>query len=169
MKTHLPQSSLGVSSKYSLAHSPVMGLHCCVLTHRLGKDRAFNLSGALQRPGSLRDPKEGDGPCSEHLQSVSAGTGPLRGTHPHLWQQEDLASAFSRAAPGMSWHSEDHTQQHARDCGLRNCVDGSAHPCDRKRWPGATSRPAGLMGQLSAHAPYVSACGESGAQLRCST
>ena len=128
MKTHLPQSSLGVSSKYSLAHSPVMGLHCCVLTHRLGKDRAFNLSGALQHPGSLRDPKEGECPSSGHLQSVSVGTGPLRGTDPHLWQQEDLGSAFSRAAPRESWLGEDHTQQHALDCGLRNWVDGGAHP-----------------------------------------
>ena len=128
MKTHLPKRSLGISSGYPLAHSPAMGLHCCVLTHHLDKDRAFNLSGALQHPGSLRYPKEGEGPSSGHLQSVSAGTGPLRGTHPHLWQQEDLMSAFSRAAPGESWHSEDHSQQHARDCGLRNWVDGSAHP-----------------------------------------
>ena len=128
MKTHLPKRSLGISSGYPLAHSPAMGLHCCVLTHHLDKDRAFNLSGALQYPDSLRDPKEGEGPSSGHLQSVSAGTGPLRGTHPHLWQQEDLMSAFSRAAPGESWHSEDHSQQHARDCGLRNWVDGSAHP-----------------------------------------
>lgn len=86
MKTHLPKRSLGISSGYPLAHSPAMGLHSCVLTHRLVKDRAFNLSGALQRPGSLGDPKEGEGPSSGHLQSVSAGTGPLRGTHPHLWQ-----------------------------------------------------------------------------------
>ena len=128
MKTHLPKGSLGISSRYSLAHSPVMGLHCCVLTHRLVTDRAFNLSGASQCPGSLGDPKEGDGPCSGHLQSVSAGTGPLRGTDPHLWQQEDLGLAFCRAAPGESVHSEVHTQQHARDCGLRNWVDGGAHP-----------------------------------------
>ena len=37
------------------------------------------------------------------------------------------------------------------------------HP--REHWPGATSRSAGLLGHLSADAPYVSACGESGAQL----
>ena len=100
MKTHLPQSSLGVSSKYSLAHSPVMGLHCCVLTHRLVKDRAFNLSGALQHPGSLRDPKEGECPSSGHLQSVSAGTGPLRGTHPHLWQQKIPGQPFPEQLQG---------------------------------------------------------------------
>ena len=114
MKTHLPKGSLGISSRYSLAHSPVMGLLCCVLTPHLVKDRAFNLSGALQCPGPLGDPKEGGGLCSGHLQSVSAGTGPLRGTDSHLRQQEDIASAFSRAAPGESWPSEDHTQQHAR-------------------------------------------------------
>ena len=126
MKSHLQKCSpLGISSGYSLA---VMGLHCCVLTHCIGKDRAFNLSGALQCPGPLGDPKEGGGLCSGHLQSVSAGTGPLRGTDSHLRQQEDIASAFSRAAPGESWRSEDHTQQHARDCGLRNWVDGGAHP-----------------------------------------
>ena len=128
MKTHLPKRSLGISSRHSLAYFPVMGLHCCVLTHRLVTDRAFNLSGALQCPGPLGDPKEGHGVCSGHLQSVSAGTGPLRGTDPHLWQQEDLGSAFCRAAPGESLHSEDHTQQRARDCGLRNWVDGGAHP-----------------------------------------
>lgn len=128
MKTHLPKRSLGISSRYPLAHSPAMGLHCCVLTHHLDKDRAFNLSGALQWPGSLEDPKEGDDLCSRHLHSVSIGTGPLRGTDPHLWQQEDLRSAFSRAAPRELWHSEDHTQQHALDCGLRNWVDGGAHP-----------------------------------------
>ena len=128
METHLPKGSLGISSRYPLAHSPVMGLHCCVLTHRLVTDRAFNLSGALQCPGPLGDPKEGHGVCSGHLQSVSAGTGPLRGTDPHLWQQEDLGLAFCRAAPGESVHSEVHTQQHARDCGLRNWVDGGGHP-----------------------------------------
>ena len=132
MHTHedspLEMFSLGISSGYSLACSPMTGLHCCALTHRPVKDRAFNLSGALQWPGSLEDPKEGDDLCSRHLHSVSVGTGPLRGTDPHLWQQEDLRSAFSRAAPGKSWHSEDHTQQHARDCGLRNWVDGGAHP-----------------------------------------
>ena len=128
MKTHLPKRSLGISSRHSLAYFPVMGLHCCVLTHRLVTDRAFNLSGALQCPGPLGDPKEGHGVCSGHLQSVSAGTGPLRGTDPHLWQQEDLGLAFCRAAPGESVHSEVHTQQHARDCGLRNWVDGGAHP-----------------------------------------
>ena len=90
MHTHqdspLETFSLGISSGYSLACSPMMGSPCCVLTHRPIKDRAFNLSGALQHPGSLGDPKEGEGPSSGHLQSVSAGTGPLRGTHPHLWQ-----------------------------------------------------------------------------------
>ena len=36
MKTHLPKCSpWGISSEYSLAHSPMMGLHCCVLTHHL--------------------------------------------------------------------------------------------------------------------------------------
>ena len=75
MKTHLPKGSLGISSRYSLAHSPVMGLHCCVLTPHLVKDRAFNLSGVLQWPGSLRDPEEGDGLFSGHLQSVSAEQG----------------------------------------------------------------------------------------------
>ena len=129
MKSHLQKCSpSGISSGYSLVRFPVMGLHCCVLTHCIGKDRAFNLSGALQCPGPLGDPKEGGGLCSGHLQSVSAGTGPLRGTDSHLRQQEDIASAFSRAAPGESWRSEDHTQQHARDCGLRNWVDGGAHP-----------------------------------------
>ena len=53
----------------------MMGLHCCVLTHRPVKDRAFNLSGVLQWPGSLRDPEEGDGLFSGHLQSVSAEQG----------------------------------------------------------------------------------------------
>ena len=115
MKSHLQKCSpSGISSGYSLVRFPVMGLHCCVLTHCIGKDRAFNLSGALQCPGPLGDPKEGGGLCSGHLQSVSAGTGPLRGTDSHLRQQEDIASAFSRAAPGESWPSEDHTQQHAR-------------------------------------------------------
>ena len=145
----------------------MMGLHCCVLTHRPVKDRAFNLSGALQWPGSLEDPKEGDDLCSRHLHSVSVGTGPLRGTDPHLWQQEDLRSAFSRAAPRELWHSEDHTQQHALDCGLRNLggwrCPSMRHP--REHWPGATSRSAGLMRHLSADSPYVSACGGSGAQL----
>ena len=106
----------------------MMGLHCCVLTHHPVKDRTFNLSGVLQWPGSLEDAKEGHGVCSGHLQSVSIGTGPLRGTDPHLWQQEDLGPAFSRAAPGGSWLGEDHTQQHALDCGLRNWVDAGAHP-----------------------------------------
>ena len=129
MKSHLQKCSpSGISSGYSLVRFPVMGLHCCVLTHCIGKDRAFNLSGALQCPGPLGDPKEGGGLCSGHLQSVSAGTGPLRGTDSHLRQQEDIASAFSRAAPGDSWLGEDHTQQLARDCGLRNWVDGGAHP-----------------------------------------
>ena len=115
MKSHLQKCSpSGISSGYSLVRFPVTGLHCCVLTHCIGKDRAFNLSGALQCPGPLGDPKEGGGLCSGHLQSVSAGTGPLRGTDSHLRQQEDIASAFSRAAPGESWRSEDHTQQHAR-------------------------------------------------------
>ena len=118
MKTHLQKCSpLGISSGYSLARPPMMGLHCCVPTHCAVKDSAFNLWGMLQCPGSLGDPKEGDGLCSGHLQSMSAGTGPLRGTDPHLWQQEDLGSAFCRAAPGEPWHSEYHTQQHAR--GLR--------------------------------------------------
>ena len=160
--------SLGISSGYSLACSPMTGLHCCALTHCPVKDRAFNLSGALPWPGSLRHPKEGDDLCSGHLQSVFVGTGPLRGTDPHLWQQEDLGSAFSRAAPRELWHSEDHTQQHALDCGLRNLggwrCPSMRHP--REHWPGATSRSAGLMGHLSADSPYVSACGGSAAQLR---
>ena len=45
-----------------------------------------------------------------------------------LCEQEDLGSAFSREAPGESWLGEDHTQQHALDVGLRNWVDGGAHP-----------------------------------------
>ena len=104
------------------------GLHCCALTHHPVKDRAFNHSGVLQWPGSLRHPKEGDDLCLGHLQSVSVGTGPLRGMDPHLRQQEDVRSAFSIAAPGESWLGEDHIQQHALDCGLRNWVDGGAHP-----------------------------------------
>ena len=53
----------------------MMGLRCCVLTHRTVKDRAFNLSGVLQWPGSLEDAKEGHGVCSGHLQIVSVGQG----------------------------------------------------------------------------------------------
>ena len=75
---------LGISSGYSLACLPMMGLRCCVLTHRPVKDRAFNLSGVLQWPGSLEDAKEGHGVCSGHLQSVSVGTGPLRGMDPSV-------------------------------------------------------------------------------------
>ena len=126
MKTHLRKRSLGISSGYSLAHSPVMGLHCCVLTHRLVKDRAFDISCVLRSLGYLGDPRQGDALCSGHLQSVSAGTSPFIGTDPHLRQQEDLASAFSRSAPGESWHIEDYTQQHAWDCDLRNRVYGSS-------------------------------------------
>ena len=129
MKIHLWKCSpLGISSGYSLALSPMVGLHCCVLTHRLVTDRAFNLSGALQCLGYPGDPRQGDGLCSGHLQSGSAETSPLIGTDPHLWQQEDLVSAFPRSAPGESWHVEDQTQQHAWDCDLRNLVYGSAHP-----------------------------------------
>ena len=167
MKTHLPKCSpWGISSEYSLAHSPMMGLHCCVLTHHLVKDKAFNLSG-VQCLDFLGDLKEGDGLCLGHLQSVSVETGSHREPDSHLWQQEDLGWAFSRTALGESWHGEHHTQQHARYCGLRNWVDGSAHAWNRECWPGATSRSAGLMGHLSADATYVLACGGSGVQLRC--
>ena len=166
MQTHPPKCSpLGFSFEYYLAHSPMIGLHSCVLTHRLVKDRDFNLSGVLKSLGSLGDSKESDGLCSGHLQNMSPGTGPLRGD-PHLWLQEDLGWAFSRAALGKSWHGEDHTQQHAWDCGLRNWVDGSAHPWNRECWPGATSRSSGLMGHLSADGPCVSAWEGSGAPLR---
>ena len=120
-----PESfSLGISSRYALALSPMVGLHCCVLTHHLVKDRAFDLSCVLLCLGYLGDPRQGDGLRSGHLQSVSAGTSPFIGTDPHLWQQEDLASAFSRSAPGESRHIEDYTQQHA--CDLRNRVYGSS-------------------------------------------
>ena len=100
-KTHLSnRSTLGISSGYSLECSPTTGLHCCVLTHRPVKDRAFNLSGVLQWPGSLEDPKEGDGLCSGHIPSVSVGTGPLRGMDPHLWQQKILGQPFPEQLHG---------------------------------------------------------------------
>ena len=90
MQTHPPKCSpLGFSFEYYLAQSPMIGLHSCVLTHRLVKDRDFNLSGVLKSLGSLGDSKESDGLCSGHLQNMSPGTGPLRGD-PHLWLQEDL-------------------------------------------------------------------------------
>ena len=42
MKIHLWKCSpLGISSGYSLALSPMVGLHCCVLTHHLVKDRVL--------------------------------------------------------------------------------------------------------------------------------
>ena len=105
----------------------MMGLPCCVLTHSPVKDRA-STSQVYYSGQVLPEIQEGHGVCSGYPQSVYVGTGPLRGRYPHLWQQEDLGPVFSRAAPGESWLDEDHTQQHALDCGLRNWVDGGAHP-----------------------------------------
>ena len=63
MNTHLHKRSLsGISSGYLSAHSQMMGLHCYVLTHRLAKDKAFNLLGVLQCPGSPRRSKTGRRP-----------------------------------------------------------------------------------------------------------
>ena len=101
MKTHLQKCSpLGISSGYSLARFPMMGLHCCVLTHHLVKDRAFNLSGALQHPDSLRDPKEGEGPSSGHLQSVSEGTGPSEEQIPTCGNRKILRQPFREQLQG---------------------------------------------------------------------
>lgn len=125
--THLPKLSLsGVSSASSSARSQMVGLHCCVLTHRgytlcveFLQSARLSLSRACYKPRfpsseSLlrRAPKAGPGPVLRAHSVCLPKTRPHKETHPHPWQREDRGLAFSRAGPRQSWPDADHTQQH---------------------------------------------------------
>ena len=78
----------------------MMGLPCCVLTHSPVKDRA-STSQVYYSGQVLPEIQEGHGVCSGHPQSVSVGTGPLRGMEPPVATGRSQVTLFQSSSRGV--------------------------------------------------------------------